>query len=182
MADSLPDKDYREVSRFITTHDQETGATTFKTPIAEPIAWERSAIGCDFSLCYSMTSFPAPLANDSDLATYADHLVNKPPFMIPGGVILRYVDYHPGGEPLWHRTKTLDFGVVIEGEVELELESGEKRLMKKGDIAVQRMTNHCWRNPSKTQFARCLYVALDAEPVVVKGEVLGESLGKVAGH
>ena len=96
--------------------------------------------------------------------------------------MLRYVDYHPGGEPAWHRTVTLDFGVVIEGELELELENGEKRLMKKGDVAVQRGTNHCWRNPSKTVFARALYVALDASPIVINGETLGESLGVVKGN
>lgn len=71
--------------------------------------------------------------------------------------------------------------MVIEGELELILESGEKRLMKKGDVAVQRGTNHAWRNPSKTVFARALYVALDASPIVINGETLGESLGVVSG-
>ena len=43
-------------------------------------------------------------------------------------IVSRYIDYHPGAAPLWHRTITLDFGVVIEGEIQLELESGEKRI------------------------------------------------------
>ncbi|GMF75683.1 hypothetical protein F9C07_2287005 [Aspergillus flavus] len=175
---SLPEKDFPQVHRFITTH-KEDGTPTFETKIPEPIEWERTNIGVDFFLAYTLGSFPAPLSHDADLNQYKDHLVNHPPFMIPGGAVVRYVDYHPGCEPMWHRTVTVDFGVVIEGELELEVEGGEKRLMKRGDVAVQRGTNHCWRNPSKTQFARALYIALDAKPVIVNGQELGESLGEV---
>lgn len=45
-----------------------------------------------------------------------------------------------------HRTTSLDYGIVLEGEVELILDSGERRAMKAGDIAVQRATMHAWRN------------------------------------
>ena len=54
--------------------------------------------------------------------------------------------------------------------------------MKRGDVTIQRGTNHCWRNPSKTHFARAMYVALDAKPAVVNGVELGESMGKLSGH
>ena len=179
----IPHKDLPVVQRFITTHEPTTGSTTFKTPIPEAIDWERSPLGGDFALLYSLTAFPASLPQDADLATYQDHLVNKPPFMIPGGAVVRYVDYHPNvAQDVWHRTVTLDIGICVEGEIELELESGEKRLMKRGDVTVMRGTNHCWRNPSKTQFARVLYVALDAKPAVVNGVELGESMGKLSGH
>jgi hypothetical protein len=52
--------------------------------------------------------------------------------------------------------------------------------VKKGDVAVQRATNHAWSNPSKTEFARVFYVALDATAPVVDGEELAESLGVVS--
>ena len=42
-----------------------------------------------------------------------------------------------------HRTQSLDFGVVLEGEIELVLDSGETRLLKRGDVAVQRGTKPC---------------------------------------
>jgi len=45
-----------------------------------------------------------------------------------------------------HRTVSLDYGIVLEGDVELVLDSGEKRAMKQGDVAIQRGTNHAWRN------------------------------------
>lgn len=181
MAIDLPDKPFRAVNRFITRH-QDDGKTTFATPVSEDIAWDRSEIGADFFLCYSLSSFPIPLTNDSDLNTYASHLQNKPPFMIPDGGVVRYVDFHPACEPIWHRTVTLDIGIVVEGQMCLELDSGEKRIMERGDVAIQRGTSHCWHNTSKTEFARVLFVALSADPVVVNGEALGESLGRVSGH
>jgi hypothetical protein len=50
----------------------------------------------------------------------------------------------------------------------------------KKDVIVQRGTNHAWSNPSKTEFARVFYVALDAKPAVVNGHELGESMGVVS--
>ena len=182
---NLPEKDLPVVHRFITTHDPETGSTTFKTPVPESLEWERSPLGGDFSLLYTLTSYPASLPHDADLKSYASHLSpdNRPPFMIPGGATVRYVDYHPNvSARVWHRTVTLDIGICVEGELELELESGEKRVMRRGDVTVQRGTNHCWRNPSKTQFARAMYVALDAKPAIVNGKELGESIGKLGDH
>ncbi|KAH9904430.1 hypothetical protein F4778DRAFT_62395 [Xylariomycetidae sp. FL2044] len=176
----VPDKPYPAVHRYITTHDAD-GKATFDTGIKEDIDFERSPLGADMFLAYSGTQFPAALAHDSDLETYKEHCANKPPsFMIPGGFLSRYVDYHPGAAPLWHRTITLDFGVVIEGQIQLELEGGEKRILNKGDVVVQRGTKHAWSNPSKTEFARVFYVALDAQAPVVNGQELGESLGVVS--
>ncbi|KAI0011639.1 hypothetical protein F4779DRAFT_572669 [Xylariaceae sp. FL0662B] len=180
MAEQIPEKPFPVVHRYITTHDAD-GKPTFKTGVKEEIDFERTPMGGDLFLAYSGTEFPAAIAHDSDLNTYKEHIVKKPEsFMIPGGFITRYVDYHPGAQPLWHRTRTLDFGIVIEGQIQLELEGGEKRILKKGDIAVQRGTNHAWSNPSKTEFARVLYVALDAKAPVVNGQELGESMGQVS--
>jgi hypothetical protein len=83
-----------------------------------------------------------------------------------------------------HRTVSLDYGVVLEGEVELVLDSGEVRLLKRGDVAVQRGTNHAWRNVTpdvigedgvKTaQWARMLYVLQPSEEIEIDGRRLGE--------
>ncbi|KAI0105029.1 hypothetical protein GGR51DRAFT_520614 [Nemania sp. FL0031] len=183
MADQqkqVPEKPLPVIHRYITTHGPD-GTPTFETGVKEQIDFDSTPMGGDLFLAYTGTQYPVALANDSDLNTYKGHLVDKPQsFMIPGGFLSRYVDYHPGCAPLWHRTKTLDFGVVIEGTIQLELEGGEKRILKRGDVAVQRGTNHAWSNPSKTEFARVLYIALDAQAPVVNGVELAESLGHVA--
>ena len=73
-----------------------------------------------------------------------------------------------------HRTVSLDYGVVLEGEIELTLDSGDSRVMKRGDISVQRGTEHKWRNMSRTEWGRMLFVSQEAKPVEVNGKALGE--------
>ena len=61
--------------------------------------------------------------------------------------------------PLMHRTQTLDFGIVIEGELVLVLDTEERRLLP-GDVVVQRGTNHAWANRSDRP-CRIAFVLLD---------------------
>ena len=80
-----------------------------------------------------------------------------------------------------HRTVSLDFGVVLEGEVEVVLDSGETRLLKRGDLAIQRGTMHAWHNVSKTEWARMLYFLQESEPVEIAGAKLEEDYGTMTG-
>lgn len=95
--------------------------------------------------------------------------------VIPGGSVLRIVDFGPGSgekKPFMHRTISIDYGIVTEGEVTLTLDSVEAKLMKKGDIVIQRGTNHAWKNNSETEWARVVFILLEAEPVEINGEKL----------
>lgn len=65
-----------------------------------------------------------------------------------------------------HRTQTVDYVVVIDGVVELGLDGGEKRVMKKGDVIVQRGTMHQWKNLSKTEGASVVVVVIGVEGAV----------------
>lgn len=73
-----------------------------------------------------------------------------------------------------HRTVSLDYAVVLIGNVKLTLESGEERVLAPGDVCIQRGTGHAWRNESATEWARMLFCVMACEPVVVEGEELGE--------
>ena len=96
--------------------------------------------------------------------------------------MLRIVDIPPGLTSPMHRTSSLDYGVVLEGEVELVLDSGEKRVLRRGDTCVQRGTNHAWRNTSGAEWARMLYVLVEAGPVELEGGLkLEENLGGMQG-
>lgn len=70
-----------------------------------------------------------------------------------------------------HRTHSLDYGVVLEGEMELVLDSGETQRLGRGDTVVQRGTMHAWRNVG-VGWARMFYVLEDAEGIVVGGREL----------
>jgi quercetin dioxygenase-like cupin family protein len=67
----------------------------------------------------------------------------------------------PGIECIIHVTKSRDYGIVVEGEMEMRLDSGETRYMKRGDVAVQRATMHGWKNRSDTEWARMFFVSQD---------------------
>lgn len=63
--------------------------------------------------------------------------------------------------PLMHRTESVDYGIVIEGEMTLVLDEGEV-LLKPGSVVVQRGTNHAWANRSG-QRCRMLFVLVDGQ-------------------
>jgi quercetin dioxygenase-like cupin family protein len=164
--------------RFITDHDDK-GLSVFNTSIPELIPANIIGGRSKFHLGYVTDKIPADFADKSDLATYSSFLSNPPGIYLPGGTVLRIVDMKPGGESLMHRTQSLDYGIVLDGEIELILDSGEARTVRKSDVVIQRGTNHQWRNKSKTEWARMCFVTLESKPVEVDGKVLAgtESYG-----
>ncbi|MBB4953639.1 mannose-6-phosphate isomerase-like protein (cupin superfamily) [Agrobacterium vitis] len=68
--------------------------------------------------------------------------------------------------PLMHRTESVDYGVVIEGEMTLVLDDGEA-LLKPGSVVIQRGTNHAWANRSG-KMCRMLFVLVSGtfDPVI----------------
>jgi mannose-6-phosphate isomerase-like protein (cupin superfamily) len=64
-----------------------------------------------------------------------------------------------GRHPLLHRTETIDYAVVLEGEMTLVMDDREI-LLKTGDVVVQRGTNHAWSNRSAKR-VRMLYILID---------------------
>ncbi|UPK92411.1 hypothetical protein LCI18_003346 [Fusarium solani-melongenae] len=175
-------KDIRPIQRFITTHTSD-GKTTFSDAISEEAPFQTLPDNVDFALCYATDQFPVTLENDRDMDTYQHYTQNLPGITIPSGTVLRVVDMPPGALSPMHRTISLDFGAVLEGEVDLILDSGEKRTMKRGDISVQRGTNHAWKNRSDTSWARMLYVLQPAERLVIGGkEMTDNSTDTIPGY
>lgn len=121
-----------------------------------------------FSTIWRTTSFPADVQGPwSELHGTSIPLADKV------GTTVRIVDFPPGQVPM-HRTLSIDFGIVLEGEVELELDHGVKTLLKKDDIVVQRGTIHSWRNAGEG-VARMIFVLVPAEPVKIGDKVLEEA-------
>lgn len=64
---------------------------------------------------------------------------------IPGGSVFRVVEFGPGVAPRNHRTDSVDYAVVISGEIDMEMDDTVVHL-KAGDVLVQRGTVHNWVN------------------------------------
>ena len=71
-----------------------------------------------------------------------------------------------------HRTETVDYAILLSGELDLELDVGEVVHLKPGDVVVQRGTVHTWVNRGSVP-AVTAFILIDAKPVEVAGEVLG---------
>jgi mannose-6-phosphate isomerase-like protein (cupin superfamily) len=63
--------------------------------------------------------------------------------------------------PFMHRTETIDYGIVLEGEVTLLVDEGET-IVRQGDIVVQRGTNHAWANRSGKN-CRIAFILIDGQ-------------------
>ena len=118
-------------------------------------------LGADFFEIWNTTR-PVPLLTP-DEATEP----NERPFTIMpvSGHLLRIIDIYPlsqgGKRTVMHRTRTLDYVVVISGEVVLVLDDSEVTL-RQGDVAVQRGTDHAWENRA-SQPARMAFFHIDAQ-------------------
>jgi mannose-6-phosphate isomerase-like protein (cupin superfamily) len=77
-----------------------------------------------------------------------------------GGSSFHFVTLPPwkaDTKPLWHRTTTLDYNILLEGELVMMVETGEVTLHP-GDVVVQRNTLHAWKNGSTTAPVRWVAV------------------------
>jgi quercetin dioxygenase-like cupin family protein len=88
-----------------------------------------------------------------------------------GGTVVRVTQFMPGAPKFMHRTETVDYAILLEGECDLELDDGKTVTMKAGDIVVQRGTMHAWVNNSgkPCTFA---FILIDADPVEAAGKKL----------
>ena len=113
--------------------------------------------------------------------TITDSLI-QPSIHVKRGSVARLIDFAPGMESPIHRAMSIDYGVVVEGEFEFSLDSGESRMMYPGDCSVNRACNHKWRNVSQTKSGRMLFILLDVQPLEVNGKIIEEDLGELSGE
>jgi len=100
---------------------------------------------------------------------------SQPGPTVPGGSALRIVDILPGYRSAMHRTQTIDYVLILEGELDMELDGGQWVHLQAGDVVVQRGTNHAWENKSN-RVCRLASVLIAAEPVRIGDRVLEPTL------
>ncbi|KAF6820111.1 cupin domain containing protein [Colletotrichum plurivorum] len=171
-----PSYDALPAPRRIMTIHNASGQAVIDSTLPQEL--EKSEFpGTHLYLAYTTPSLPAALAGDGDLEHYRSVLPNNVGIAIPGGLAARFVDFLPGGpEAPLHRTESVDTGVLVEGELELFLDSGDTQVMRRGDVIVQRGTIHGWRNKSERTIARLFIVTTAADMPVVDGKKLTEDM------
>jgi quercetin dioxygenase-like cupin family protein len=97
---------------------------------------------------------------------------------LKGGSVIRVVDMLPKASSPMHRTNSIDYGIIISGTIELELENEVTKTLSAGDIIVQKGTIHRWKNPSEAENCRIVFVLTEAKPFELNGKALDEYMGK----
>jgi quercetin dioxygenase-like cupin family protein len=140
--------------RVVTGHDGE-GKSVFLSDGAPPVS-RTAPDGAGFFEMWSTAAAPVPLdAAEPDPA--AGEVLVPPP---PNGTKIRVNEFPPGAVSPVHRTHSVDYGIVVEGEMVLALDDSET-VLRRGDIVVQRGTSHRWENRSG-QVSRMVFVLVDA--------------------
>ena len=153
----------RQPQRFITTNNDQ-GKSVFSTALSETPPSRTIPGGSQIAFCYGTNQTPPNFLAEGDIVAYEHLIVNPPGIVIPNGCVARLVDFPPGYNSPMHRTISLNYNFVVEGEVELLLDSGERRRLLPGDMAVQRAVNHAWINVSSIEWARITAFAVPAIP------------------
>lgn len=184
--------------RIITTHDPKSGRAIFSDAVGEQVSFTGFPVPpgkpttSDYALAFNTNSFPVKGLSPPTSATkesqanldikhYKSQLSDPSPLNPPTGTSCTIIEVPPGAAVPMHRTATLDYGVIIDGTTELVLDSGEKKLMKKGDVFVQRGTAHSWLNTTEKKdnsgVLRVFFVFQPIEQVQLEGgKVVGQDL------
>jgi quercetin dioxygenase-like cupin family protein len=158
---------YPPIRRVVTGHDADNvakvlidaPATNSKTPQA----------GLVSTMMWCTDGAPAKIAVGEEIEDMGARILGTAPPQ--KGTRFAVIDFPPGNHPHMHRTETVDYVIVIEGEIEMDMDDSTVRL-KQGDIMIQRGTNHAWANRGNKR-ARVAFVLVDAEPLGIGNPVVG---------
>jgi quercetin dioxygenase-like cupin family protein len=120
--------------------------------------------GATSSVIWSSEGFP--VNNDGDQDPTGKSIKTT----VDNGTVFRVVKFDPGVSPRNHRTDSIDYAVVISGEIDMELDVGTVHL-KQGDVLVQRGTIHNWVNKGKEPCV-IAFTLVSAKPVTAGGKTL----------
>ena len=150
------------IRRVITGHDQSGKAVVTIDEVSKYVISRRA--NHESCVIWSTGEFP------SDNGGAADDGLRKVGTVDPGGTVFRLVEYGPGVTPRNHRTESIDYAIVLSGEIDMEMD-GPMVHLKQGDVLVQRGTIHNWINNGKEPCV-IAFVLVAAKPVTAGGKVL----------
>jgi quercetin dioxygenase-like cupin family protein len=157
----------RPVRRVVTGHDANNVAKVLID--GEATNKQSSRPGNVSTLIWSTDSTPADISVGDDIEDLGARILGTAP---PArGTRFCVIDFPAGAPGTMHRTETIDYVIVLAGEIEMDMDRSSVKL-KAGDILIQRGTNHAWVNRS-SEAARVAFVLIDAKPLGIGHAVTG---------
>jgi quercetin dioxygenase-like cupin family protein len=151
-----------QVRRVVTGHDGKGRAVVKIDEVSKNVVSARPGA----SACVIWTTESFPVDNTGE----ADEAQRKVGTTLKNGTVFRVIEFAPGVTPRNHRTDSIDYAVVISGEIDMEIEDSVVHL-NAGDVLVQRGTIHNWVNRG-TRPCVMAFVLIDAKPVEMDGKLL----------
>jgi quercetin dioxygenase-like cupin family protein len=164
----MPDKpDTPPIRRVVTGHDKNNVAKVLTDSAATN--WKSGQPGQVSTMLWCTDSAPSKMPIGETIEDMGARIIGTAP--PPKGTRFAIIDFPPNNKPTMHRTETIDYVIVIEGEIEQDMDNSTVKL-KAGDVLIQRGTNHAWANRSDKR-ARVAFVLIDAEPLGIGHPVIG---------
>ncbi len=139
----MPDNTNPPIRRVITGHDKNNVA---KVLIDSAATNSKSGQpGQVSTMMWCTDSAPCKIPIGEQVEDMGARIIGTAP--PPKGTRFAVIDFPPNSTPTMHRTETIDYVIVIEGEIEQDMDDSTVKL-KAGDIMIQRGTNHAWANRS----------------------------------
>jgi quercetin dioxygenase-like cupin family protein len=151
-----------QIRRVVTGHDASGRAVVKIDEIAKNLVSSRP--GATACVVWTTEGFPVDNTGESDAG------LRKTGTTLDNGTVFRILELAPGVSPRNHRTDSIDYAVVMSGEVDMELDDMTVHL-KAGDVLVQRGTIHNWVNRGSEPCV-IAFVLIAAKPVTIGGKVL----------
>ncbi len=152
-----------QVRRVVTGHDSSGRAMVQIDEVSQNLRSARP--GATACVIWTSEGFPIDNTGTEDEGRRETGTTHE------NGTVFRILELQPGNTPRVHRTNSLDYAVIMKGEIDMELETGEITHLKAGDVVVQRGTVHNWINRG-TEPCVIAFVLIAAKPVEVGGKVL----------
>ena len=156
-----------KIRRVVTAHDGDGKAVVAIDEISRDVVSFRP--GATITNVWSTAGFPADNAGAAD-GGVVDGAKEIAGTTRDGGTVFRIIEYAPGVAPRNHRTNSIDYAVVLSGEIDMEMD-GKVVTLRAGDVFVQRGTIHDWINRSDKPCV-IAFVLIDARPAEHGGKVL----------
>jgi quercetin dioxygenase-like cupin family protein len=151
------------IRRVVTGHDESGRAVVAIDEVCRNVTSRRPQH--QSCMVWSTGSFPSDNSDPQDGGARTVATTDR------NGSVFRVIEYGPGVAPRHHRTESVDYAVVLSGEIDMEIDGSTVHL-RQGDVLVQRGTIHNWVNRGT---APCViaFVLIAAAPVKRAGRTLG---------
>ncbi|KAF5370307.1 hypothetical protein D9758_006888 [Tetrapyrgos nigripes] len=164
------------VRRVVTGHTTDGKSTVIRDEVQPPQFWSPGSINAIYDIGRTET-IPANIDSEITTGEFIDEIATSKGHVGSTGAVFRSFDFAPGAVIPFHRTVSMDFGVIVKGQIVLQLDDDKKVTLNQGDAVVQRGTIHNWRNETD-EWTRIFFVVMGAHPININGEELKEEWRK----